>query len=93
MNIGVLKVALLFNSSGSLKDKRRILRRLKDRIKNHFNVSVAEIDDMDKWQKATLAIATVSNSKKHLSGYLDSILDFIEKESRIMVLDHATEIL
>ncbi len=93
MNVGVLSIDLLLNDSGSLKDKRRVLRRLKDRIKNRFNVSIAEVDDMDKWQKATLAIAAVSNDKKHLSGYLDNIVDFIEKESKIMVLDHATEIL
>lgn len=93
MNVGVLSIDLLLNDSGSLKDKRRVLRRLKDRIKNRFNISIAEIDDMDKWQKATLAIAAVSNDRKHLSGCLDSIVNFIEKESKIMVLDHATEIL
>ena len=93
MNIGVLRIDLLVSDSGSLKDKRRVIRRLKDRIKNHFNVSIAEIDNMDKWQKATLAMAAVSNDKRHLSGYLDNIVDFIEKESKITILDHTTEIL
>ena len=93
MNIGILNVELHLNGSTSLKDKRGVLRRLKDRLKNKFNVSVAEVDEMDKWQKAVLGIVTVSNDKKHLSGYLDSIMNFIEDEKMIMVMDHMTEIL
>jgi uncharacterized protein YlxP (DUF503 family) len=93
MNVGILTVEIHLKDSASLKDKRRALRRLKDRLKNGFNVSVAEVDDMDKWQKAVLAIAVVSNDKKHLSGYMDSIMNFIREENRMTVFDHATEIL
>ena len=49
MNIGVLKIDILLSDSHSLKDKRRVLRKLKDRLKNNFNISVAEIDDLNKW--------------------------------------------
>lgn len=93
MNVGILTVEIHLKDSASLKDKRRVLRRLKDRLKNGFNVSVAEVEDMDKWQKAVLAIAAVSNDKRHLSGYMDNIMDFIREENRMTVFDHATEIL
>ncbi|MGB2600875.1 MAG: DUF503 domain-containing protein [Candidatus Omnitrophota bacterium] len=93
MHIGALRIELHLGESSSLKEKRGILRRLKDRLKNKFNVSVAEVEEMDKWQKAVLGVVTISNDKKHLSSCLDSIVDFIEAENRLMVLDHTTEIL
>jgi uncharacterized protein YlxP (DUF503 family) len=93
MHIGVLRMELYLGESSSLKEKRGILRRLKDRLKNKFNVSVAEVEDMDKWQKAVLGMVTVSNDKKHLFSYLDGIVDFIEGEKRLEVIDYTTEIL
>lgn len=93
MHIGVLRLELRLGESSSLKEKRGILRRLKDRLKNKFNVSVAEVEDMDKWQKAVLAVVTVSNDKKRLSSYLDGIVDFVEVENRLEVIDYMTEML
>ena len=93
MTVGILHIDILVSDSSSLKDKRRILRRLKDRIKNKFNISVAEVDNMNKWQKTSLGIAVVSSDRKHVSSYLDGIVGFIENENRLMVLDYATEIL
>jgi len=93
MNVGVLVVTIYLNDSLSLKDKRGVLNALKDRIRNNFNVSVAEVDEMDKWQKAVLGVAAVSNDKKHVSGCLDKIVDFIEDQRLVTVLDHYTEIL
>ena len=93
MHIGVLRLELRLGESSSLKEKRGILRRLKDRLKNKFNVSVAEVEDMDKWQKAVLAVVTVSNDKKRLSSYLDGIVDFVEVENRREVIDYMTEML
>ena len=93
MHVGVLRIEIHLNDSASLKEKRGHLRRLKDRLRNNFNVSIAEIDEMDKWQKAVLGVVTISNDKKHLSGYLDGIMNFIEDERAIEVLDYSTEIL
>jgi uncharacterized protein YlxP (DUF503 family) len=93
MHVGVLRIEIHLNDSASLKEKRGHLRRLKDRLRNNFNVSIAEIDEMDKWQKAVLGVVTISNDKKHLSGYLDGIMNFIEDERTIEVLDYSTEIL
>ncbi len=93
MKVGILTVELHLNESMSLKDKRRVIRRLKDRVRNTFNASVAEVGEMDKWQKAVLGIVVVSNNGKHLSGYLDSIMNFIFNENRSMVLDYTVEVI
>ena len=93
MQIGVLRVEIHMGECRSLKDKRRILRRIKDKLRNSFNVSVAEIGYLDKWQRAALGIVTISNDKKHLSESLDKIVNFIEGENGIMVLDRSTELL
>ena len=93
MNVGILTVTLYLNGSLSLKDKRRALNTLKDRLRNNFNISVAEVDEMDKWQKAVLAVAAVSNDRKHLSSCLDKIVDFIEGQRMVEILDHSTEML
>lgn len=92
MTIGALRVEMLLNDSMSLKDKRSASRRLKDRMRNKFNVSVAEVDDMDKTKKLVIEIAAVSNDKKHLHSYLDKIMDFIEDENKMMVLDYSSEV-
>ncbi len=93
MNIGAMRIEMHIAESASLKDKRRVLSRLKDRIKNRFNVSIAEIEEMDKWQTAVLGIAAVSNDKRHLSKCLDGIISFIEDEKKVMVVDYSVEML
>ena len=65
MAVGILRITLYLPDSRSLKDKRRVLRSVKDRLRGQFNVSVAEIDDLDLWQKATIAVALVSKDVRH----------------------------
>lgn len=93
MFIGVCTVELHIPASGSLKNKRHALRSLKDRIRNKFNVSVAEVDDNDLWQKATLAVAAVSNDKAHLNETLDHLLDMIRSFPEIDLIDYQIELL
>lgn len=93
MNIGVLEIELLLKDAHSLKDKRSVLRKLKDKLRNNFNVSVAEAGEEDKWQRSVLAVVAASNDKKHLSGYLDSIVNFIESTNRLSITGYTTEIL
>ncbi|MEA3488924.1 MAG: DUF503 domain-containing protein [Candidatus Omnitrophota bacterium] len=93
MNVGILTIDIHLRESGCLKDKRRVLRRLKDRMRNNFNVSVAEIGDADKWQKAVLAVAVVSKGKKHVSECLDKIMNFVREDKRITVVDYSAEVL
>lgn len=93
MVIGVLKLTLHIPESGSLKDKRRVLRSLKDRLRNKFNVSVAEVDDHDLWQKATVAVALVASDRRHADEILQKILNTVESWGLAEIIGVLTEIL
>ena len=93
MFIGVCTIELYIPESGSLKTKRHSLKSIKDRIRARFNVSVAEVDDNDLWQKATLAVAAVSKDKTHLNQTLDHVLDLVRSVPEVNLLDYQIEIL
>ncbi len=93
MLIGTMKIELFLPGAFSLKEKRFVLKSLKTRIQNTFNVSVAEVDFHDQWQRSCLGIACVSNNRSFLDSTLSKVMNFISKETRIEVLDHITEIL
>jgi uncharacterized protein YlxP (DUF503 family) len=92
MFIGVCTIELHVPDSGSLKTKRQSLRSLKDRIRNKFNVSVAEVGDNDLWQKASLAVAAVSNDKSHLNQTMDHVLNMVRGVPELSLLDYQIEI-
>jgi uncharacterized protein len=78
MVVGLLTVELHVPGSGSLKDKRMIVRRVKDRLKK-FNVAVSEVDYQDLWQRAALAVVTVSNEQAHVDRELAAVANEIER--------------
>jgi len=73
--IGVLTLELRLEHSHSLKEKRHVLESLKTRLRNKFNVSVAEIDYQDMWQRGVLAAVTVSSDHVHAEKVLRSVED------------------
>ncbi|MBT3362201.1 MAG: DUF503 domain-containing protein [Chloroflexi bacterium] len=77
MNIGVLKVKLRIHESHSLKSKRQAIKPIIKRVQNKFNVSVAEVDDQELWQLATIGISYVSNSSRHANEVLSNVMDYI----------------
>lgn len=93
MFIGCLQVELLIPESTSLKEKRMVLKSIKQRLQNKFNISVAEVDHQDLWQRATLGIAMVSNENGHVRKAMDKILDFIDDQDNSQVIDHQIEII
>ena len=74
--------------SNSLKEKRSVLKRLKDRIRNKFNVSVAEVDDHDIWRRAKIGIAHVSANGKFSGQELQKVAKFLENDFQVQVLDY-----
>jgi uncharacterized protein YlxP (DUF503 family) len=92
MFIGVCTFEMHIPESGSLKTKRHSLKSLKDRIRSKFNVSVAEVDHNDLWQKASLAVAAVSNDKSYLNQTLDHVLDMVRSVPEVSLLDYHIEI-
>jgi len=93
IRVGVLKIDFHVSGSKSLKEKRFALRRIKDRVKSRFNVSIAEIDNHDKWQAATLGASCVSNDKKHIDSVLNKVKNFIERDKDIVIVDYQIEII
>ena len=77
----------------SLKEKRHVLKGLKERVRARFEVSVAEVDHQDLWQRATLAIAYVSADARHANEVVSKAMDFIEDHVEGQVLDTSVEIL
>ncbi len=75
---GILNIQLLIPNSRSLKDKRKIVKRIKDRVNNKFNVSVAETDFVDKWQRTEISVVTVAINYKIVESRLQKIPIFIE---------------
>jgi len=92
MVVGVCTIDIHFPESGSLKSKRQILKRIKDRIRNRFNVSLAEVDNNDLWQRTTLGVAAVANQGKFVNQILSQVIEHLQKESGIVVLDYSMEI-
>jgi len=75
--IGVITFELRMDDAHSLKDKRHYVKGLKDRLRNKFNVAVAEIDAQDSWQRGVVACVTVSSDQK----YAEELLQAVEREA------------
>jgi uncharacterized protein len=86
MTIGAARVTLYIDDSFSLKDKRRVVRSITQRVRNQFNATIAEIEDLNDQRVATLGIACVSNSAPHADEMLAKVIDFIERNVEIGVL-------
>ncbi len=94
MNTGVCKIKLHLPGIESLKGKRRIVKSVISRLRNQYNISIAEVDDQDLWQLATLGIACVSNHNQHVDETLSKVLGFIAQNyPELEVVDHEMEIL
>ena len=78
MIVGLLTIELFIPGAHSLKEKRMVLRRIKDRVKK-FNIAVSEVEHQDLWQRAALAVVTVSTDEKHADRELAAVADEIER--------------
>jgi uncharacterized protein YlxP (DUF503 family) len=87
MVIGLLVLELHIPGAQSLKDKRHALRGVETRIRERFNVSVAEVDHQDLWQRARLAVVGVNTDQPHLDATLRSVLSEAERSPLLEVVD------
>ncbi len=94
MYIGVARVALYIPESFSLKEKRGLLKSAIGRVRNRFNASIAEVEDLDDIRVGTIGITVVSNSGRHADEMLQNILAFMERDARDLDLGEVeTEII
>ena len=94
MVIGLLKIEFYIESSRSLKDKRRIIKSLIQKLKSKYsNLSVSEIELLNNWKKSIIAIVTVSNEITYINSVLDKVLNYIIEDSNYQVVKSDIEIL
>lgn len=93
MIVGVLQIELEIPEAQSLKDKRRVVKSLKDRIANGHNVSIAEVGALDAHQRSILGIAMVANDKAYVEGGLSKIVDLVRLVPQANLLDYQIEFL
>lgn len=93
MRIGVVTVAVSIPDAQSLKDKRSVIKSIKDRALNKMNVSVAEVGNQDKWQYADLAFVTVAATSETVQSRISEISSFVRSNPRYVLLNLHTEIL
>ncbi|ALA60856.1 DUF503 domain-containing protein [Nitrospira moscoviensis] len=93
MVVGVCTVELFMSDSQSLKDKRQVLHSIKDRLRGKFNLSVAEVEGQDLWQKAVLGMACVANEGGHVNQVLEQALNLIRGVPTVEIVRSQMELL
>lgn len=93
MILGSLRVRLIIREARSLKDKRQVVSSIKDKLRNSFNVSVAEIEEQDHRQMAVLGIAMVSNEAHHVKVALGQVVEALKVHPIAEFVDHELEVI
>ena len=92
MPVGLLTLELHIADAQSLKDKRQVLRSLKDKLRQKFNVAVAELDHQDVWQRSVVGVVTLSTEEKHVREVLQKALEEADEILGSMLINQAVEI-
>ena len=93
MPVGLLTLELHIAEAQSLKDKRQVIRSLKDKLRNHFNVAVAELDFEDVWQRSVVGVVTLSNEEHHVEEALQKVLAEADRILGPVLVAHAVDLL
>jgi uncharacterized protein len=92
MVVGVGMVDLMIHSSNSLKAKRQVVKSILGRVRAKFDLSIAEVDDHDKWQKCRIGFAVVTNEGGHAHQMIETIMNYVENLHLAEVVDSSIEI-
>jgi uncharacterized protein YlxP (DUF503 family) len=93
MTVGVLQLELSIPDAMSLKDKRRAVKSLKDRIAHAHNVSIAEVGALDEHRRSIVAVAMVSNDARYVEGALSKLVDYVRMDAHVVLQDYQIELL
>ena len=93
MTVGVLQIEIAIPDAFSLKDKRRVVKSIKDRIAHAHNVSIAEVAALDEHRRAILGIAMVGNDSRYIEGGLSKLVDFVRLVPQVSLIDYQIELL
>ena len=92
MRVGTCRISLRISESQSLKQKRKVVKSVIDRVKNRFNIAIAEIDALDSHKTAVLGVVTVSNDSRHVNRTLSHVVDFIEDTASAEMIEYEIEL-
>ena len=84
MTVGIARVTMFVAGSHSLKEKRSVVRRVKDLVQKKFNVSIAEVGENDVWQRAVIGLSLVGNERRFVESQLDEVLAFIRSKAEVL---------
>jgi uncharacterized protein YlxP (DUF503 family) len=93
MIVGICVIELYIPQNGSLKGKRQVVQSIKVKIKNKFNVAIAEVGELDLWQKAVLGVTTIANDIRFVNEVMDKVVDFISSNPQVQVIHHQLELI
>ena len=93
MVIGCCSIKFYLHGNNSLKGKRRVVRAIKDRLKNDFNVFVTEVGDQDVWQSLHIGISAVGSNRPYMDGLISKVVDAIDRMNLAEMVDCKTETL
>lgn len=93
MLIGLINIKIFIETSASLKDKRRVVKSLIARLRNKFNISIAEIDSLESWQVAEIGIALVGNGNKIIDQQISQITNFLDRETEFEIIELKSQII
>ena len=93
MPVGLLTLELHIPEAQSLKDKRQVLRSLKDRLRAHFNVAVAELEHQDTWQRSVVGVVTLANEEHHVEESLQKVLAEADRILGPLLTGHSVDLL
>lgn len=93
MVIGILNIKLMVRDSHSLKDKRRVIKSLKDRIRQKYNVSLSELGAQNSHKQCVLAVAMVGNERQYVNSVLSSLVNSFRQFPRVELIDYSLELI
>ncbi|NLW23527.1 MAG: DUF503 domain-containing protein [Tissierellia bacterium] len=93
MIVGICSLKLMIYESNSLKEKRHIIKSIIGKIQSRFNVSIAEIELNDSWKTSVIGFACVTNNTAHANQIISKVIRFIDRDSRVEIIDYNIEIL
>ena len=91
--VGQCELDLHIENCQSLKEKRRVVKSLKERLKNRYNVAVCEFGDLSLWQRTQLGIVTCSNNKSVVDSTMKTVIDFLDRTHSVSLLDFKLQII
>jgi uncharacterized protein len=93
VTVGILKLHISIDGANSLKEKRKVLKSIIDRLRSRFNISVAEVGYNEIWKNALIGVTCISNNKRHVDRIMAGVVNFVENDGRIVLVDFSNEII